>query len=120
MYRTTIMALTALLMTITSLTGCNARDFPNDCRVAIGIIFLDQPVSVRDHMQKISFRESRWQPGARNGQHAGCMQIATNVHAARIARMGFTKDDMFRAGPNIAVAKALYDESGLGPWKATA
>ena len=108
-------------LTLTGLVGCKVpASFPNDCRIAIGTAFFDQPVSVRDRMQAIAHRESRWVPTARNGQHFGCLQIATNVHAARIARMGFTQQDMLKAGPNAEVARALFNESGFGPWAATA
>lgn len=98
-------------------TGCDVEaHIPNDCRVALGVAFLDQPVAVRDRMQAIAHRESRWTPTARNGQHFGCVQIATNVHAARIARHGFTKTDLLRAWPNAVIARSLYLEQGFRPW----
>ena len=60
--------------------------------------------------------ESGLRPGARNGPHAGLFQVNTAIHAARIKRMGYTVAQMFQAGPNIAVARALYAESGWRPW----
>lgn len=101
-----------------TLVGCNVEDhIPNDCRIAIGVAFLDQPVAVRDRMQRIAWRESRWTPSATNGSHYGCLQIATNVHAARIANHGFTRNDMLRAWPNAVIARALYLEQGFRPWR---
>jgi hypothetical protein len=109
--------LLAAALLATALTACNVEDVVgNDCRKAIGVAFLDQSVAVRDRMQQISWRESRWTPSATNGQHYGCVQIATNVHAARIRRHGFTKADMLRAWPNAVIARSLYVEQGFRPW----
>jgi hypothetical protein len=63
--------------------------------------------------------ESKLKPGAKNGQHWGILQIATKVHAKRIAAMGYTPADMLDVGPNLAVGRALYDESRWGPWKSS-
>lgn len=48
----------------------------------------------------------------------GLMQIAP-VHLARIQRLGFTVDQMYEVGPNIAVAYDLWAEQGETPWKGT-
>lgn len=45
----------------------------------------------------------------------GLMQIHP-VHKERIARMGFTWDQMYEPGPNLEVAAAIYAESGWRPW----
>lgn len=59
----------------------------------------------------------RWNPAATNGQHLGLFQIASNVHARRIARHGFTRAQMLTVEPNVKVAWELYSESGWGPWR---
>jgi hypothetical protein len=105
----------ALLGSVVSISACDLPQVQG-CRAAIGVAFLDQPVSVRDRMQRISWRESRNTPTAQNGQHYGCLQIATKVHAARIARHGFTAADMKRAWPNAVVARSLFVEQGFRPW----
>ena len=110
------LATTAALATALAMPACDARNIPNDCRVAIDIVFADKSPAVRERFKQIAWRESRWQPSARNGQHYGCLQIATGVHAARIRRHGFTPGDMLTAGPNIVVARGLYDEQGFAPW----
>ena len=56
-------------------------------------------------------------PGATNGSHRGLFQISTRWHAERVARLGFTLDQLWQARPNIAVAADLYSESGWGPWE---
>lgn len=61
--------------------------------------------------------ESRFNPGATNGSHRGLFQISIKWHAARIQRMGYTLDQMWEVGPNIAVALAIYEEQGGGPWE---
>lgn len=63
--------------------------------------------------------ESTLRPAAENGQHRGIMQIAVKVHADRIAAMGYTPAQMFEVAPNLAVARALYDESKWGPWRSS-
>lgn len=111
-----VIAATAVAVTLSTIPACDARDIPNDCRVAIDIVFADKSPAVRDRMKQIAWRESRWQPGARNGQHYGCLQIATGVHAARIRAHGFTSGDMLLAGPNVVIARSLYNEQGFRPW----
>jgi hypothetical protein len=61
--------------------------------------------------------ESGFNPRATNGSHRGLFQISIRWHAARIARMGFTLDQMWEVGPNIAVALAIHEEQGGGPWQ---
>ena len=60
--------------------------------------------------------ESRLRPDAVNGVHRGLFQVSIRWHRARIERMGFTVDDMFSAGPNIAVARSIQLEQGWRPW----
>ena len=55
-------------------------------------------------------------PAARNGAHAGLFQISGTYHRPRVARLGFTWQQMYEAQPNIAVAADLYGESNS--WRA--
>lgn len=55
-------------------------------------------------------------PGATNGAHRGLFQISGTYHRERVARLGFTWDQMYEAGPNITVAADLYAEQGWQPW----
>lgn len=103
----------ALIGSAVAVTAC---DIPNDCTVATGVVFLDQSTPTRDRLNRITWRESRNTPTARNGSHYGCFQIATGVHAARIRRLGFTASDMLRALPNAIVARSLFIEQGFRPW----
>lgn len=61
--------------------------------------------------------ESGYNPHATNGQFRGLLQVGVRIHAARIARMGFTPDAMWEVGPNLAVAHAIYSESGPRAWQ---
>lgn len=49
---------------------------------------------------------------AKNGPHAGLFQLSRIYHEERARRLGFTWDQMFQAGPNIAVAVDLFAEQG--------
>lgn len=60
--------------------------------------------------------ESGLRPWARNGPHVGLFQVNVYIHGARIHRMGFSVAQMVEAGPNIAVARALWLEQGWRPW----
>lgn len=60
--------------------------------------------------------ESRLRPDAVNGSHRGLFQVSIRWHAARIARLGYTPDDMFSVAPNIAVARSIQREQGWRPW----
>lgn len=61
--------------------------------------------------------ESGFNPRATNGSHRGLFQISTRWHAARTQRMGYTLDQLWEVGPNIAVAVAIYNEQGWAPWE---
>jgi hypothetical protein len=57
-----------------------------------------------------------WKEDARNGQHLGVFQVATNVHAGRIRRLGFTPSDLLRVEPAVAVAWDIYVDAGRSWW----
>lgn len=46
----------------------------------------------------------------------GLLQIHPKYHQERIARLGFTWDDMYEVEPNLAVGMDLFAEQGWGPW----
>ncbi len=51
-----------------------------------------------------------------DGANWGLMQVNV-VHKALAARMGYSWAQMLQAGPNLAVARAVYDRAGgWGPW----
>jgi len=110
----------AAALLLVPLAACNVEDIVgNDCRKAIGVAFLDQPIAVRDRMQAISWRESRWTPGVVNSSgHTGCLQLSAKSHAARARRLGYQWSDLRRAWPNAVVAKSIFDDCGFAPWEA--
>lgn len=47
----------------------------------------------------------------------GLFQINKKVHEHHlVASMGYVMDDMLEVGPNLAVARSLYNGSGWGAW----
>jgi len=112
------LAVAAAILTTAACTTPPAA--PTTCPGAIRQAFAGTGVAER--MVKISWRESRWKPTARNPRSSavGCVQILTRLHRARIARHGYTAADMARAWPNAVVARSLFDDAGLSPWTATA
>lgn len=113
------LAATALLATAATATACVPPPAPQTCPDAARLAF--KGTGVAERMVKISWRESRWDPTARNRRSSavGCFQILATTHARRIRRLGFTAAQMTQAGPNAAVARSLYDDAGLSPWALT-
>ena len=69
-----------------------------------------------DTALRVAWCESEWREDAVSAYgHRGIYQIAP-VHIPRIEAMGYTWDDMLLAGPNVAVAYALWLEQGWSPW----
>lgn len=60
--------------------------------------------------------ESGLRPHASSGQYRGLFQISTRWHAARVARMGYTLDQLYDAAVNAHVAWAIWSEQGWRPW----
>lgn len=52
------------------------------------------------------------------GDHLGLMQIAWRVWAKEAAKMGYSRADLLTAGPNLALARRIYDRAGgsFKPW----
>lgn len=55
-------------------------------------------------LEAIAWHESRFTPTVTNRKCWGLCQVNVKVHADRIDKLGYTKDDMLEAGPNIEVA----------------
>lgn len=85
-------------------------------------------------LEAMAYNESRFIPEVTNGKHYGLMQINVKVHADRIAKYGWTADDMLDAYKNLIIAgdylAELYELYGddnpivldayNGNWKAIA
>lgn len=71
-----------------------------------------------DKAVRVARCESTLNPGAvsPDGANWGLMQVNV-VHKGLAARMGYSWGQMLQAGPNLAVARAVYDRAGgWGPW----
>lgn len=70
------------------------------------------------YLLSIAMCESGLNAGAtgRAGER-GIMQIhPTHAHSGLISRLGYTWDQMYEPGPNLAVAAVLYRAGGFAPW----
>lgn len=67
-------------------------------------------------LEAIAWHESRFIPDVTNKNCYGLMQINVKIHADRIEKLGYTKEDMLTAYPNIEVAAdyllELYETYG--------
>lgn len=67
-------------------------------------------------LESMAYNESRFIPTVTNGKCYGLLQVNIKVHADRIAKYGWTEEDMFDPYKNIMVAadylKELYDTYG--------
>jgi hypothetical protein len=72
---------------------------------------------VYDEAVAVASCESGMNPGAvsRSGKYHGLFQIST-IHRGRVESMGYSWDQILDAWVNSAVARAIYDEQGWGPW----
>ena len=61
-------------------------------------------------LESMAYQESRFIPTVRNGKHYGLLQVNVKVHADRIAKYGWTEDDMFDPYKNIMVAADYLSE----------
>lgn len=71
---------------------------------------------VAEQAVRVGQCESSLRPSATNAGSIGVMQIHVPSHRARIARLGFTPEQMTEPAANVAVAADLYGEQGWGPW----
>lgn len=84
-------------------------------------------------LEAIAYRESRFIPTVKNGNHYGLMQVNVKTHSERIAKYGWTANDMLDPYKNLMVAADYllelfeeYEDVPLvlciysGNWKAVA
>jgi hypothetical protein len=114
-----VRAFLAVVATALVLTGASGCDLPADCPTSIRVAFAGTGAAER--MVRIAWRESRWNPQAKNRHSSavGCLQLL-RIHAGRAHRLGYSWADMREAWPNARVARDLYDHAGFSPWAATA
>ncbi len=100
-----------VLLLLVLATGCSVED-------QIRFYFGNRGASTSDQERavRVARCESGLQPTARNGQFTGLFQLGRGYHEGRAARLGYSWDQMWEAGPNIQVAADLWAEAGWGPW----
>ena len=63
-----------------------------------------------EFLESIAYYESRFIPDVKNGNCWGLMQINVKVHADRIERLGFEKEELLDPYKNLIVAADLLEE----------
>ena len=102
-------------------TGCFAgapSGPPPDVANAINGAFGDLGPGTVSCMTAIAWRESHWDPGARNAAGAsGLFQIELPMHDDRFRALGVNPDDAWStAHYNALAARELYNSAGIAPW----
>jgi len=101
---------------VPSVVHSDYEPVPGEFRAAVLALW---PADQQGTAACVAERESTWRPDAVNGEHRGLYQINVVVHAERIARLGYTADDMLLAYPNAVVAHDIWASDGWdGPWRA--
>lgn len=114
-------ATTTTLPPTTSTTRARRVQRPAPAPAAYGeveaLILATWPPSEGARAVRVARCESGLNPRATNGSHWGVFQISKRWHQARAERMGYTWEQVAtQAGPNIAVAHALWLDQGWRPW----
>lgn len=78
----------------------------------INNVFPDAPIMVEVAKCESSLRPDAYN-GTNNSHDKGLFQISTKYHGAKVKELGL---DMYDVKDNLAFARILYDEKGLGPW----
>lgn len=55
-------------------------------------------------LESMAYQESRFISTVKNGKHYGLLQVNVKIHADRIAKYGWTEDDMYDPFKNLMVA----------------
>jgi hypothetical protein len=102
-------------------TGCFApgpSGPPPDVANAINGAFGDLGPGMVNCMTAIAWRESRWDPGARNGSGAsGLFQILLPLHDDLFWALGVDPNRAWGvADYNAIAARELYNSAGIAPW----
>jgi len=74
------------------------------------------PDDQEEHALAIAYRESHYDPYARNYCCTGLFQIYGSVHQGLINSLGFSVSQLTDPYVNTVVAYALYKIDGWGPW----
>jgi len=78
-------------------------EIPGDIRIYCELVGTEFNICP-ELLEAMAYNESRFIPTVSNGKHYGLMQINVKVHADRIAKYGWTADDMFDAYKNLIIA----------------
>lgn len=91
---------------------------PPDVANAIQAAFGDLGPGTVSCMTDVAFRESRWDPAARNGSGAsGLFQLELPLHNDLFWALGVNPDQAWGAASwNALAARELWNSSGIGPW----
>lgn len=102
------------------LSGCgtpSGSGAPPDVANAIQSAFGDLGPGVVSCMTNVAYRESRFDPKARNGSGAsGLFQIMLPLHNDLFYAVGADPSWWWDAATNARAARALYNGAGLRPW----
>lgn len=99
--------------------ACVAPPPQNPCVAQIEVWFGANP-AVERHMERIAWRESRWEPNPKPWRNSlGCLQVSWSAHEAELRRLGVTRDMLGDPAVNVAYARLLYQREGDHPWLAT-
>jgi hypothetical protein len=82
----------------------------------VAIIRSVWPADLQDQALAIAWRESNYQPRAKNFCCFGLFQINAAANAASLRALGATANDLFDPLVNARVAYYMYQRSGWAPW----
>jgi hypothetical protein len=82
----------------------------------VAIIRSVWPTDLQDKALAIAWRESNYQPRARNSCCYGLFQINAAANVGSLRALGVTANDLFDPLVNARVAYFMYQRSGWGPW----
>lgn len=109
---------TTTTATPTTTTTVPAPDVPETAEEIQQLIRDIWPDDLEDRAIEIAFRESRFDPRAKNFCCYGIFQIYWSVHRSWLADLGVTSDEqLYDPETNITAALVLYERAGgWGPW----
>ncbi|MEM9748544.1 MAG: LysM peptidoglycan-binding domain-containing protein [Actinomycetota bacterium] len=102
----------------TTTTTVPVRDVPETADEIQQLIRDIWPDDLEERAIEIAFRESRFDPRAKNFCCYGIFQIYWSVHRSWLADLGVTSDEqLYDPETNITAALVLYERAGgWGPW----
>ena len=84
-------------------------DIPEDIRTYCELVGTEFTICP-ELLEAMAYNESRFIPTVTNGNYYGLMQIDVKIHAKRIAKYGWTTEDMLDPYKNLIVAGDLLHE----------